>query len=47
MRMHFGEKLENSLIAEPGDFIFVPPHTIHVDENPSDTEPLELVDRNL
>ena len=43
MRMYFGERLENILIAEPGDFFFVPPNTVHVEENMSDTEPGELI----
>ena len=41
--MHFGETLESSLIAEAGDFIYVPPRTIHVEENLSTTEAAELI----
>ena len=43
VRMHFGETLQSSLIAEAGDFIYVPPRTIHVEENLSTTEPAELI----
>ena len=43
VRMHFGEMLETSLIAETGDFIYVPPRTIHVEENLSTTEAAELI----
>ncbi len=43
VRMHFGESLEKRVDAEAGDFIFVPSHTVHVEENLSDTEPLELI----
>jgi len=43
VRMYFGKKLENILIAEPGDFLYVPPNTVHIEENLSDTEPGELI----
>ena len=43
VRMHFGESMESSVDAEAGDFIYVPPHTVHVEENLSDTEPVELI----
>lgn len=43
VRMHFGEMLESSLIAETGDFLYVPPRTIHVEENLSTTEAAELI----
>ena len=42
VRMHFGDRLEQSLDAEAGDFIFVPPNTAHVEENVG-TEPAELI----
>jgi uncharacterized RmlC-like cupin family protein len=41
--MHFGETLESSLVAEAGDFIYVPPLTVHVEENLSATEAAELI----
>ena len=43
VRMHFGESLERRVDAEAGDFIYVPPHTVHVEENLSDSEPVELI----
>ncbi len=43
VRMHFGEQLENTLIAEPGDFLYVPPNTVHVEENLSDSEPAQFI----
>ena len=43
VRMHFGENLDTSVDAETGDFIYVPPQTVHVEENLSDTEPAELI----
>ena len=43
VRMHFGEMLETSLIAEAGDFLYVPPCTVHVEENLSSTEVAELI----
>ena len=47
VRMHYGDMLENSVIAEAGDFLYIPPRTIHVEENLSDSEPVELlVSRN-
>ena len=42
-RFIFGEKLERSLVAEPGDFLYVPPEAVHVEENLSDTEPVEFI----
>jgi len=43
VRMHFGEMLETSLIAEAGDFLYIPPRTVHVEENLSSTEAAELI----
>ena len=43
VRMRFGAMLETSLIAEAGDFLYIPPHTIHVEENLSPTEAAELI----
>jgi uncharacterized RmlC-like cupin family protein len=38
---------ENELIADPGDFVYIPAGEIHVESNVSLTEPLEvLVTRN-
>ena len=47
VRMYFGENLETIVDAEAGDFIYVAPNTVHVEENLSETEPVEfIVSRN-
>lgn len=33
LRFRWGEMLEHEAIAEPGDFIFVPPFEVHSEEN--------------
>ena len=43
VKMHFGDSLGKSVVAEAGDFIYVPPGTVHVEENLSDAEPAELI----
>ncbi|HLN76225.1 MAG TPA: cupin domain-containing protein [Nocardioidaceae bacterium] len=35
MRMEFGPEGAESLEAGPGDFLYVPPHVIHRESNPS------------
>ena len=42
-RMRWGERLEYTAEAGPGDFIFVPPYVPHQEINASDAEPLECV----
>lgn len=42
-RMRWGERLEFVAVAEPGDFIFVPPYVPHQEINASTDEPLECV----
>ncbi|SEK13690.1 MULTISPECIES: cupin domain-containing protein [unclassified Variovorax] len=42
-RMRWGEKLEFTAEAGPGDFIYVPPYVPHQEINASATEPLECV----
>jgi uncharacterized RmlC-like cupin family protein len=42
-RMRWGERLEFTAEAEPGDFIFVPPFVPHQEINASTAEPLECV----
>ena len=42
-RMRWGERLEFSAEAGPGDFIFVPPFVPHQEINASETEPLSCV----
>lgn len=46
-RFRWGTRLEHERIAEPGDFIYVPPRLIHEEENLSTTEPVVfIVSRN-
>ena len=42
-RMRWGEKLEFTAEADPGDFIYVPPYVPHQEINASADEPLECV----
>ncbi|HSG65518.1 MAG TPA: cupin domain-containing protein [Gammaproteobacteria bacterium] len=42
-RMRWGEHLEYTATAGPGDFIFVPPYVPHQEINASGSEPLECV----
>lgn len=42
-RFRWGERLENIAEAGPGDFIYVPPHLIHQEINPSAEEPIEMI----
>jgi uncharacterized RmlC-like cupin family protein len=42
-RMRWGNNLEFTAEAGPGDFIYVPPFVPHQEINASDTEPLECV----
>lgn len=42
-RMRWGEKLEYTAEAGPGDFIFVPPYVPHQEINASTDDPLECV----
>ena len=47
VRFRWGEKLEHVADAEPGDFVFVPPFEIHMEENmDSDNEAELLLARN-
>ena len=41
--MRWGERLEFTAEAGPGDFIFVPPYVPHQEINASPDEPLECV----
>ena len=46
-RYRFGENLAHVTYAEAGDFVYIPAHAIHTEENLSDTEELRvLVTRN-
>lgn len=42
-RMRWGDRLEFTSEAGPGDFIYVPPHVPHQEINASGTEPLACV----
>jgi uncharacterized RmlC-like cupin family protein len=42
-RFHFGPQLERSVDVGAGDFLFVPPNEVHVEENLSATEPVEFI----
>jgi uncharacterized RmlC-like cupin family protein len=42
-RMRWGERLEFTAEAGPGDFIYVPPYVPHQEINASSTEPLSCV----
>ncbi|GJM05973.1 MAG: mannose-6-phosphate isomerase [marine bacterium B5-7] len=42
-RMRWGEKLEYTAEAGPGDFIYVPPYVPHQEINAGDDTPLECV----
>src|SRR5918996_2260654 len=42
-RMRWGERLEYTAEAGPGDFIYVPPYVPHQEINASPNEPLECV----
>jgi uncharacterized RmlC-like cupin family protein len=42
-RMRWGEQLEYTASAGPGDFIYVPPYVPHQEINASTDEPLECV----
>lgn len=33
LRFRWGDKLENVVDVEPGDFVFVPPFEVHMEEN--------------
>jgi uncharacterized RmlC-like cupin family protein len=42
-RFRFGDSLEESVEAGPGDFVYVGPGVIHQEINPSDSEPIECI----
>ena len=43
VRFRWGEKLEHVLDTEPGDFVFVPPFEIHMEENLDSAGEAELL----
>ncbi len=42
-RFRFGERLEHTADAGPGDFIFVPPEAVHQEINPDPDTPIEMI----
>jgi uncharacterized RmlC-like cupin family protein len=46
-RFRYGENLTQSVEAGPGDFVYIPAHAVHTEDNLSETEPLRvLIARN-
>jgi uncharacterized RmlC-like cupin family protein len=46
-RFRFGEGLSKSVEAGVGDFVYIPAHAVHTEDNLSDSEPLRvLISRN-
>jgi uncharacterized RmlC-like cupin family protein len=45
LRLEFGPGGRDVLEAQPGDFVFVPPHTVHREGNPSSAEAAVIVVR--
>jgi uncharacterized RmlC-like cupin family protein len=43
MRISWGDRLQEQVVLEPHDLLYVPPHETHVLENLSDDEPAEYV----
>jgi uncharacterized RmlC-like cupin family protein len=43
MLIRWGERLEEQVVLEPGDLLYVPPHETHVLENLDQDEPAEYV----
>jgi uncharacterized RmlC-like cupin family protein len=42
-RFRWGDMLQHAAEVSAGDFLFVPPHEIHQEENLSDTETCDLI----
>ena len=42
-RMRYGERLEKSLEAGAGDFLYIPPLSVHQEINLSDSEPIDCI----
>lgn len=45
LQMESGPGGQDVLLAEPGDFVFVPPHTVHREGNPSAADATVIVVR--
>ncbi len=42
-RFRFGPKLEQTIEAGPGDFVFVPPEAVHQEQNADPDAPIEMI----
>src|SRR5438105_323880 len=42
-RFFFGDNLDRTVDAHPGDYVWVPPHIVHVEMNTSQTETIRMV----
>ncbi len=42
-RFRYGDQLEHTIEAEPGDFVFVPPYLVHQEINASAEEAVNMV----
>jgi uncharacterized RmlC-like cupin family protein len=42
-RFRFGEKLENVVEAEAGDFVFVPPYLVHQEINADSNDGIDMI----
>jgi uncharacterized RmlC-like cupin family protein len=43
IRFYYGDGLDKELTAEEGDFIYVPPMAVHLEENLSRSEPVQFI----
>jgi uncharacterized RmlC-like cupin family protein len=43
VRIRWGDHLEQELVVEPGDMLYVPPRVTHIVENVSDIDPADYV----
>ena len=43
VRFTYGPGMEHTVDAAAGDFVFVPPNEIHMEQNLSETEPVKLI----
>ena len=43
LKVRWGDKLDEELVLEPGDMVYVPPRETHLLENDSETEAAEYV----
>lgn len=42
-RWVLGDTLDSVVEAEPGDFVFIPPHVLHYEENASEMDSVEMI----